>query len=144
MHNDPILGIDPDGRKVIFVHGYLGFGSPAGGQPYWQTSINTGFVAGANNFLGDYNNYYVSTDHGLLSTAAGRQENGYDWAKQHFEELTKDVGEDEAFHFVSHSMGAAFAEGASEYLKSRGYSWIKCFILTPSMQAQPNRVPDIP
>ena len=37
-----------------------------------------------------------------------------------YAELIADMGDDEAFEFVTHSMGAAFAEGAAEYLKSRG------------------------
>ena len=33
--NTPHNCIDPDGQKIIFVNGYLGFGSPRGGGTYW-------------------------------------------------------------------------------------------------------------
>ena len=32
--NNSINCIDPDGKKIIFVNGYLGFGSPKGGATY--------------------------------------------------------------------------------------------------------------
>ena len=34
--NDPVNKFDPDGEKVVFVNGYLGFGSPEGGAAYWN------------------------------------------------------------------------------------------------------------
>jgi RHS repeat-associated protein len=32
--NDPVNHVDPDGKKVVFVNGFLGFGSPKGGDSY--------------------------------------------------------------------------------------------------------------
>ena len=35
-NNNPVNYVDPDGQKVVFVNGYLGFGSPKGGPAYWN------------------------------------------------------------------------------------------------------------
>ncbi len=45
--NNPINAIDPDGKKNVFINGYLGFGSPKGGAAYWNYS----FVRGAQSFF---------------------------------------------------------------------------------------------
>ena len=42
---NPVSFIDPDGQKIVFVNGYLGFGSPNGGAIYWNGS-NSSFVKG--------------------------------------------------------------------------------------------------
>mgnify|MGYP000596977693 CR=1 FL=1 len=49
---NPVGAIDPDGRKVVFVNGYLGFGSPEGGATYWNGS-NSSFVKGAQSTFKD-------------------------------------------------------------------------------------------
>ncbi|MCM1078172.1 MAG: hypothetical protein NC344_01755 [Bacteroidales bacterium] len=51
--NSPVNCVDPDGRKIVFVNGYLGFGSPNGGAVYWNGS-NSSFVKGAQYTFNDY------------------------------------------------------------------------------------------
>ena len=50
---NPVGAIDPDGRKLVFVNGYLGFGSPVGGETYWN-GHNSSFVKGAQSTFNDY------------------------------------------------------------------------------------------
>jgi RHS repeat-associated protein len=115
--NNPVNAIDPDGRKIIFVHGYLGGGSPKGGKFYWNNS----FINGAKKFFNDTKTYFVNTNYSLLSSAKERQNQGYEWAKQNYATLTKDMEKGEVFNFVSHSMGGAFSKGAEQYLKEQGW-----------------------
>jgi len=51
--NDPVNKFDPDGKKVVFVNGYLGFGSPNGGATYWN-GRNSSFVKGAQSAFNVY------------------------------------------------------------------------------------------
>ena len=50
---NPVGAINPDGRKLVFVNGYLGFGSPEGGETYWN-GHNSSFVKGAQSTFNDY------------------------------------------------------------------------------------------
>ena len=50
--NNPVNAIDSNGEKIVFVNGFLGFGSPTGGSAYWG-GTNSSFVRGAQAFLQD-------------------------------------------------------------------------------------------
>jgi hypothetical protein len=73
--NNPINAIDKDGRKVVYVHGYL-YGDMKGGKDYWTNS----FVSGAQSFFKDNTTpYFTDVEHGLLSSASGRHSKGYEY-----------------------------------------------------------------
>ncbi|GHU74860.1 type IV secretion protein Rhs [Bacteroidia bacterium] len=119
--NNPINAIDPDGRKIIFVNGYLGFGSPSGGATYWG-GANSAFVQGAKTFFNDANTpVFTDIGHGKLSTSSWRRSKGYDYAKENYASLIDGMKEGETFKLVSHSMGGAFSDGVMKYLKEQGW-----------------------
>ncbi|KAA6302580.1 MAG: hypothetical protein EZS26_001087 [Candidatus Ordinivivax streblomastigis] len=120
--NNPVNRIDPDGKKVIFVNGYLGFGSPSGGATYWG-GTNSDFVVGAQSFFNDQATpVFTNIDHGVLSTSSWRQSKGYNYAKENYSSLTggMDPAKDK-FRLISHSMGGAFSDGVMKYLKEQGW-----------------------
>ncbi|MBK8563183.1 MAG: RHS repeat-associated core domain-containing protein [Saprospiraceae bacterium] len=119
--NNPLKLIDPDGKRIIFVNGYLGFGSPTGGSSYWG-GTNSGFVKEAKNYFGDNDAFFTDVEHGTFSTVAQRIQAGETWAKDNYKDIVKGLNKSsDVFRFVTHSMGAAFAEGISRYLKSEGW-----------------------
>ena len=115
--NNPVNAIDLDGRKIIFINGKLGGGSPAGGRAYWNNS----FIQGAKDYLYDDKTYFVNTDYSYFSSASGRTDQGYEWAKNNYETLTEGMSEDEVFNMVSHSMGGAYSKGVEKYLEEKGW-----------------------
>jgi RHS repeat-associated protein len=119
---NPIKYVDPDGRKIVFVNGYLGFGSPQGGSAYWGGS-NSSFVQGAQKFFNDKNTFFTNYDHNILSSSTYmRGVNGYQYAKENYKQLVAGMDpQKDAFHFISHSMGGAFSEGMIKYLKEQGW-----------------------
>ena len=121
--NNPGLCVDPDGRKIVFVNGFLGFGSPSGGPSYWNGS-NSSFVKMAQATFKDFSApYFTNYDFSyLLSASIVREGLGYNYAKDNYKALTKGMkpGVDK-FNFVSHSMGGAFSEGMIRYLSEQGW-----------------------
>ena len=116
----PVNVIDPDGQKIVFINGLDEFGAPPAGVAYWN-GANSSFVRGAKKFFLDPHVYFVEAKHNVFSSANGRMKNGYNWAKENIEILTKGMSNGEAFELVSHSMGGAFAKGVENYLKDNGY-----------------------
>lgn len=122
VSNNPIIAFDPDGQRIIFVNGYLGFGSPEGGETYWNGS-NSDFVQGARRYLGDEDVFFTDIKHNSLSTANSRIKAGEKWAMENYKELIKGLDKDkDDFKFVTHSMGSAFAEGVIRHLKFMGWN----------------------
>jgi RHS repeat-associated protein len=120
--NNPLIFIDPDGQKIIFVNGYLGFGSPTGGSTYWNGEFGS-FVNGAKNYFADKNTYFTDLQYGLVSNINERWNAGWQYAKEHYNELVAGMDkEKDPFEFVTHSMGAAFGEGMIKYLKLSGWT----------------------
>ena len=122
--NMPTKSIDPDGKRIIFINGFLGGGSPQGGATYWQ-GRRSSFVSGAQRFFKDYQNPYFTNYNFKYSKSSTiqRRNSGYEYAKQNYQNLVKGMSKkDDVFHIISHSMGGAFSEGIMEYLKSQGWT----------------------
>lgn len=131
VENKPIVAVDPDGKRIIFINGYLGFGSPKGGSEYW----NDGFVTGAHQFFNDYSRpHFTDIDHSMFSSASDRKSAGYEYAKINYANLTEGMKEGESFNLVSHSMGGAFLSGIQEYLQEKGHK-VDGAVLLNSYQA---------
>ena len=113
--------VDPNGEKIIFVNGRIGFGSPTYGRRYWNSS----FINGASKYFND-NNYFFTEGvdfHSLFNLSTNyRVRAGYKYAEDNIDELTAGMKEDETFKLISHSMGAAFAEGIAKYLIEHNYN----------------------
>ena len=136
---DPINAIDQDGNIVIYLNGFVGFGSPPGGAQYWGGE-NSGFVIGAAKFFNDYSRpMFIDLEHlnrtpwinshdldfqlnlSLADFSPNiRYKRGQDYARQHINELKKNLKENETVKIVSHSMGAASAEGYASVLIENG------------------------
>ena len=121
--NNPINAIDKAGKKTIFINGKIGWGSPEAGAPYWGQygNLTSPFVTGALDYFQDNNYYILTADYDWFSSAEDRFNIGYEYAKNNIDYLTMDIGENESFNFVTHSMGAALSEGIAKYLDEQGY-----------------------
>lgn len=116
--NNPLIYIDVDGRDILFVNGFIGFGSPAAGKPYW----NKDFVNGAMGYFKDNRAKFTKYEPSKFSSAAERKTAGIEYAKSNLEALTNGMTKDkDVFRMVTHSMGAAFGEGIAEFLKGEGW-----------------------
>ena len=117
--DNPMNAIDKEGKFIIFINGKIGGGSPPAGAAYWNGE-NSLFVRNAKSFFNDYNTFFSDKDYGYLSTAKGRLNKGYEYAKAHYQEWISKMDEDETFKLVSHSMGGAFSKGIEKYIKEQG------------------------
>ena len=120
--NNPVNAIDSNGEKIVFVNGFLGFGSPTGGSAYWG-GTNSSFVRGAQAFLQDKSTYFANIEYNYWrSSNFLRNLDGYNYAKENYSQLINGMNSKDVFHFVSHSMGGAFSEGMIRYLEEQGWT----------------------
>ena len=120
--NNPVNAIDSNGEKIVFVNGFLGFGSPTGGSAYWG-GTNSSFVRGAQAFLQDKSTYFANIEYNhWRSSTFLRNLDGYNYAKENYSQLINGMNSKDVFHFVSHSMGGAFSEGMIRYLEEQGWT----------------------
>ena len=116
---DPINLSDPTGNIILFINGYVGFGSPQAGAPYWNGE-KSGFVRGAEHYFHDNNVSFVAVKHNVLSTADQRIEAGREYGAEHLSEISESLSPDETCKIVTHSMGAAYGEGIAQALIENG------------------------
>lgn len=109
--------MDKEGNKIFFVNGLKMFGSPEGGKKYWDNS----FIKKSKEVLHDDNVSFLDIDHRVFSSAKQRYSNGYKYVVDKLVALSKDINKDETIKFVTHSMGAAFAEGMANTFEENGY-----------------------
>ena len=120
--NNPVNAIDSNGEKIVFVNGFLGFGSPTGGSAYWG-GTNSSFVRGTQAFLQDKSTYFANIEYNYWrSSTFLRNLDGYNYAKENYSQLINGMNSKDVFHFVSHSMGGAFSEGMIRYLEEQGWT----------------------
>ena len=103
----------------------IGGGSPEAGAPYWNMTDNSyrlsSFVQEALDYFKDDNYKFIVADYSWNSSAKERYNMGYNYAKNNIDLLTLNLKDGEGFNFVTHSMGAALAEGIAKYLHEKGY-----------------------
>ena len=144
--NTPIQAIDPDGQKVIFVNGYYGYewadnisGGQIGheaGEKYWGPN----FLKAAKRYLKDESAYYVDGAKTFVSSGGYRYDAGYEYAKANYGDIVNGIFDEngvqkETVKIVTHSMGAAYAEGMIKYLDEKKIKIEKVIHLAP---ANPN------
>jgi RHS repeat-associated protein len=139
--DNPIIGKDDNGLYTIFVNGYIYGGpnrtvipGPGGsyqviehnddiqpGRPYWSDK-GSQFIDAAHNYFGDGVGKYVNgTGSWIGSSASSRQKHGRELGRQMANDIKNEIkkliaqGVDVSeINIVSHSMGAATAEGMIE------------------------------
>ena len=116
---NPVRFVDDDGKLIIFVNGKIGFGSPPAGEQYWN-GRNSSFVMGAREYYDDDNVMFTQKDYSLISSATERMYEGYKYAQDNYELITNKLHKGEFVKFVTHSMGASFAEGMSLFFINNG------------------------
>ena len=129
--DNPIVSIDPDGKRILFVNGHYQdnwvgrniVGSDKGKEQYW----GYGFTGAAQKFFKDNNPIKASnfidgsSMFGGDMSGSDRYAAGYEYAKTNLAALTADMVEGETFKMVTHSEGAAYGAGVAQYLLAKGY-----------------------
>ncbi len=103
------------------MNGLDKFGAKPAGEEYWTFGKTTyEFVKGAKVYFNDQRTKFLPVKHNMSSCAYDRWKNGFDYAKEFFSDGFK-LNKHETIKFVTHSMGAAYAEGMAAYLLEAGY-----------------------
>ena len=150
VENNPIAAIDDGGKKVIYVSGYYhpagnllkGFLPATGGYGYWDY-FDPSFVPQSRKLIGatsNESNLFVDGVGEAWSSSKSRFDDGVQYAREHYDELIEGMNDGEAFEFVSHSQGGAFAAGMASYLQSRGQTVKSMLYLSPH---QPEDIPKV-
>jgi len=109
---------------IVFVNGNTikAFGGPGvGGEKYWKrNSGSLRFIKKAQQVFNDNNVSFPDIRYKWNSSAKKRRKDGYNYAKEHYADLTEGLRENEPIRFITHSMGAAFAEGMADYFLEVG------------------------
>lgn len=116
--NNPINAIDPDGRLVIFINGFVPLKNEGGSAKYWN-----GFDQSVMSHLNDYNAMYINGAKTLNGSGDGfmnflnnriiskRYGAGNAYGKAKAQEIFNNLGANETIKIITHSMGAAYAKG---------------------------------
>lgn len=131
--NTPIAAKDPDGNLIIFVNGFTDGPGQLGCEPYepyWGDKGENGrsaFVSRAFKHFKDNSNNALFEDGNSSTDVTGqqRQKMGYDKvmnAKDVYKKAIEDaLAKGEKIYIVSHSFGAAYAEGMVSAFAELGY-----------------------
>jgi RHS repeat-associated protein len=121
--NMPTQAIDPDGKRIIFINGLIGGGSPPEGAPYWNGSQSR-FVKRAQQFFNDYQTpFFTDEPFFFLYGASFRERMGRKYAEKNYSAITDGLNKsDDVIRIITHSMGGAFGKGLKEYLESEGWT----------------------
>ncbi len=129
---DPVNYSDPTGEVIIFVNGYIGMGSPPAGEKYWNGKKSE-FVYGATSYFNDTDCVFLPVNYHWYNSASNRFDMGYKYAKDNFMEIIS--SKSNSIKFVSHSMGAAFAEGMAKYFLEQSLD-VKSIVHINAFQAK--------
>lgn len=110
-------------QKIIFVNGHLFPFTYPGGAGYWL-GANSPFIKGAHTLLNSQlPPHFTDIKHRALSSVTDRVLAGWKYAKENEHLLAGDLSPvSDRFNFVTHSMGAAFAEGMILFLQEEAYT----------------------
>ena len=139
--NSPLNYIDPDGNLIIFVNGYYNTRSGLitkyisryiignkGGRGYWTNS----FLDRAVSYFNDNNIQFVDGRGKYNSSGDDRFNAGYKFAQANYANISSTLKGGETIKVVSHSMGAAYAEGIIKYLLKQGISISQVIHFSPA------------
>lgn len=140
------VAIDPDGRDIIFINGYYNTGDGTMPKSIAEDQIGTEsheaywggkFIDKAKSYLKDATIQFHDGSGTWNSSGTERYDAGYEYAKAKFGELTANVldadgVQTETLKFVTHSMGAAYAEGMIKYLEEKGVQVEKVIHFSPA------------
>ena len=119
--NNPINAIDPDGKFVFFVNGYMSARKYKELKKKNVSRWESKFIVKMREHLGRHESYWTPLiKHGFFSSAKRRQKKGFAWAKKNFEETLSHMKKNETIKIVAHSMGGSFAAGMKEFYESQG------------------------
>lgn len=79
--------------------------------------------------------FFTDKDYKPSSSAKSRISAGYRYAEDNIKKIVSGLKQGETFKFVTHSMGAAFAEGIASYLIGHGYSVEEIIHINPFQAA---------
>jgi RHS repeat-associated protein len=159
--NNPSCAIDVGGDFVIFVNGLtniMGIPIMPRGQAYWGPGTVSSFTKlfnGRDNadketteFVnGEFVDSNGNSDGSWESTAGQRYKSGRDWAIENYNEIIrkfeaeKETNPAATLNIVSHSQGAAFAEGIASVISEKSNG---AYQVNTSVHLQPSSALFIP